>query len=76
MVIAIRHVNDNCNLLANARVDVWHCDKNGYYSGYNNAGYLATQNNSSLVFCRGSQYIDSNGQVAFKTIYHFGLQLR
>lgn len=69
MVITIRNVNDNCNVLANARVDVWHCDKDGYYSGYSNSGYLGTQNNSSLVFCRGLQYTDSNGQVNFKTIY-------
>lgn len=69
MTITIRNVNDSCNVLGNARVDVWHCDKDGYYSGYSNSGYLGTQNNSTLVFCRGLQYTDSNGQVKFKTIY-------
>jgi protocatechuate 3,4-dioxygenase beta subunit len=69
MVITIRNVNDSCNVLANARVDVWHCDKDGYYSGYTNSGYLGTQNNSSAVFCRGLQYTDSSGQVKFTTIY-------
>lgn len=69
MTITIRNVNDNCNVLANARVDVWHCDKDGYYSGYSNSGYLGTQNNSALVFCRGLQYTDSSGQAKFKTIY-------
>jgi protocatechuate 3,4-dioxygenase beta subunit len=69
MAITIRNVNDGCNVLANARVDVWHCDKDGYYSGYTNSGYLGTQNNSSAVFCRGLQYTDSSGLVKFKTIY-------
>lgn len=67
--IIIRNVNDNCNVLTNARVDIWHCDKDGYYSGYTNSGYLGTQNNSSQVFCRGLQYTDAAGQVKFLSIY-------
>lgn len=69
MTIIIRNVNDSCNVLANARVDVWHCDKDGYYSGYTNSGYLGTQNNNSAVFCRGLQATDANGEVKFTTIY-------
>ncbi|WP_276482033.1 intradiol ring-cleavage dioxygenase [Paraflavitalea pollutisoli] len=69
MTITVRNVNDSCNVLANARVDVWHCDKDGYYSGYSNSGYLGTQNNSEAVFCRGLQYTDSQGQVKFTSIY-------
>jgi protocatechuate 3,4-dioxygenase beta subunit len=62
-------VNNNCNVATNVRVDIWHCDKDGYYSGYTNSGYSGTQNNSALVFCRGLQYTDANGQVQFKSIY-------
>ncbi|MBD0285570.1 MAG: intradiol ring-cleavage dioxygenase [Flavisolibacter sp.] len=69
ITIAIRNVNNNCNIVQNARVDIWHCDKDGYYSGYSNSGYLGTQNNSSAVFCRGLQYTDANGQVKFTSIY-------
>lgn len=69
MVITIKNVNDNCAILSNARVDIWHCDKDGYYSGYSNSGYLGTQNNTSLVFCRGLQYTDANGEAKFTTIY-------
>jgi protocatechuate 3,4-dioxygenase beta subunit len=69
MSIIIRNVNDSCNVLANARVDVWHCDKDGYYSGYTNSGYLGTQNNTAAVFCRGLQYTDATGQVKFTSIY-------
>jgi protocatechuate 3,4-dioxygenase beta subunit len=67
--ITIKNVNNSCAVLANAIVDIWHCDKDGYYSGYSNSGYLGTQNNSSLVFCRGRQITDSNGLVKFESIY-------
>ncbi|MGB8190715.1 MAG: hypothetical protein WCF67_02295, partial [Chitinophagaceae bacterium] len=69
MIITIKNVNNNCAVISNARVDIWHCDKDGYYSGYSNSGYLGTQNNSSLVFCRGLQYSDAAGQVKFVSIY-------
>lgn len=67
--IVVRNVNNSCAVLANAVVDIWHCDKDGYYSGYTNTGYLGTQNNSSLVFCRGRQISDSNGEISFVSIY-------
>jgi len=69
ITLIIKNTNNNCAILSNARVDIWHCDKDGYYSGYSNSGYLGTQDNSALVFCRGLQYTDSNGQVKFTSIY-------
>ena len=69
MTITVKNVNDNCNIIENARVDIWHCDKDGYYSGYTNSGFLGTQNNTAKVFCRGLQYSDANGEVKFTTIY-------
>ena len=69
ITITVRNVKDSCNVVNNARVDIWHCDKDGYYSGYSNTGYLGTQDNSALVFCRGLQYSDSNGQAKFTSIY-------
>lgn len=69
VTINILNVNNSCQPLANARVDIWHCDKDGYYSGYTNNGYLGTQNNEKATFCRGIQHTDANGQVKFATIY-------
>jgi protocatechuate 3,4-dioxygenase beta subunit len=69
MAITIKNVNNSCAVLPNAIVDIWHCDKDGYYSGYSNSGYLGTQNNSALVFCRGRQISDTNGLVQFTSIY-------
>lgn len=69
MTFTIYNTNNNCNLLSNARVDIWHCDKDGYYSGYVNTGYLGSQDNTAATFCRGIQYTDTNGQVKFTSIY-------
>jgi len=69
MTLTVKNVNDNCNIIENARVDIWHCDKDGYYSGYTNSGFLGTQNNTAKVFCRGLQYSDANGELKFTTIY-------
>jgi protocatechuate 3,4-dioxygenase beta subunit len=51
---------DGCAPLANAAVDVWHCDAQGVYSG--------VQGNSG-TFLRGVQLTDANGVAVFDTIY-------
>jgi protocatechuate 3,4-dioxygenase beta subunit len=38
-------INANCEPLPNVLVDIWHCDKDGFYSGYNQpAGDKTGQN--------------------------------
>ncbi|RYC71450.1 MULTISPECIES: dioxygenase family protein [Spirosoma] len=69
MTMTVKNVNNSCAVLANARVDIWYCDKDGYYSGYSNSGYLGTQNNTGKTFLRGLQYTDASGQVKFTGIY-------
>jgi protocatechuate 3,4-dioxygenase beta subunit len=69
ITINVLNTNDGCKPLPNARIDIWHCDKDGYYSGYSNRGYLGNQDNTALVFCRGLQYADAAGQVKFTSIY-------
>lgn len=57
---------DNCLPMQNVRVNIWHCDKDGLYSGYdtnNNAGQ------AGLTYLRGWQMTDSNGEVEFVTIF-------
>lgn len=56
----------NCAPMQNVRVNIWHCDKDGLYSGYdttNNAGQ------SGLTYLRGYQMTDANGEVNFTTIF-------
>ena len=54
-----------CAPVTSAMVYVWHCDKDGYYSGYNQSG----ADLRGQTFCRGVQMTDSNGEVAFTTVY-------
>ena len=57
---------DNCFPMQNVRVNIWHCDKDGAYSGYSvpsNPGQAGT------TYLRGYQMTDANGEVEFITIF-------
>ncbi|CCH53743.1 intradiol ring-cleavage dioxygenase [Fibrisoma limi BUZ 3] len=68
MNITIRNANASCAALAGAIVDVWHCDKDGYYSEYGGTG-MQSANYTSVDFLRGRQTTDANGLVGFTTIF-------
>jgi protocatechuate 3,4-dioxygenase beta subunit len=61
-------VTSNCSPLANAIVDIWHCDAEGNYSEYGGGGMQST-NYQSLHFLRGRQVTDQNGLVTFTSIF-------
>jgi protocatechuate 3,4-dioxygenase beta subunit len=66
----IVNANDSCNIVSNARVDIWHCNKDGYYSGYaNQQSTLGTKSYVGETWLRGYQLSDSSGVVKFSTIY-------
>ena len=69
LTLTVVNSNADCAVLSNARVDIWHCDKDGYYSEYSEPGYLGTQDNTGKTFLRGIQLTDSIGQAKFTTIY-------
>jgi len=69
LTLTIVNSNNSCAAISGARVDIWHCDKDGYYSEYNEPGYLGTEDNTGKTFLRGIQLSDANGQVKFTTIY-------
>ncbi|CAN5404889.1 hypothetical protein BH09CHL1_BH09CHL1_18270 [soil metagenome] len=64
-----------CGPVANAAVDIWHCDAHGYYSGVavNDPGPDSdpelVAEAADQVFLRGIQITDANGLVEFETIY-------
>ncbi|GAB6841292.1 protocatechuate 3,4-dioxygenase beta subunit [Methylorubrum rhodinum] len=58
-----------CTPLAGARVDVWHCDAQGRYSGYPGQGDSRRMDTSGQTFLRGTQETDAGGWAAFETIY-------
>lgn len=61
-------INSNCNPLANAIVDIWHCDAEGNYSEYGGSGMQAA-NYQSVHFLRGRQVTDADGIVNFTSIF-------
>ena len=58
-------IQDACNPIANARIDIWQTDKDGVYSGFVQPGFDTT----GETFCRGIQITDVNGFANFTTIY-------
>lgn len=56
----------NCLPMQNVRVNIWHCDKDGLYSGY-------SQNNNpgqaGKTYLRGYQMTDAYGECQFTTIF-------
>ncbi len=70
--ILVVNTNNNCNVLTGARVDIWHCNKDGYYSGYSGqSGGTSGLANSYLgeTWLRGYQTTDSVGLVKFVSIF-------
>lgn len=60
MVVRLQVVTAECRLVPGARVDIWHCDADGTYSGVNgDAG----------TFLRGTQMAGSDGVAEFRTIF-------
>ncbi len=68
MNITLKNANAGCAALAGALVDVWHCDKDGYYSEYGGTG-MQNVNFQNVDFLRGRQITDANGLVNFTTIF-------
>lgn len=52
----------SCEPIADATVEVWHCDAGGAYSGFGDA-------DGEERFLRGGQTSDADGAVTFQTIY-------
>jgi len=66
--ITVQDKNNNCAAHEGAIVDVWHCDKDGYYSEYGGTT-MQTVDFTSVHFLRGRQVTNSNGQVGFTSIF-------
>lgn len=63
--LEIAVVDKNCHPLANVMVDIWHCDKDGAYSGYEQPHI----NTAGETFLRGTQVTDDKGIARFTTVY-------
>jgi protocatechuate 3,4-dioxygenase beta subunit len=58
-----------CKPSERARVDIWHADAQGIYSGYERQGDKEDLSTVGQKFLRGTQFTDSQGAVSFDTIY-------
>lgn len=67
MTLRLQVVSADCAPVAGARVDVWHCDAQGGYSGVENLG--GGPDTRGQTFLRGAQVTDAAGVVAFQTIF-------
>jgi len=67
--VRLQIVDASCRPLAGARVDIWHCDAQGAYSGYPGQGDGQDVDTSGQSFLRGWQMTDDSGIVSFTTIY-------
>jgi protocatechuate 3,4-dioxygenase beta subunit len=58
----------SCAVLPRARLDVWHADAQGRYSGYPDQGDRGVST-VGATFLRGTQFTDAEGRASFQTIY-------
>ncbi len=69
LTVRLQAVDSQCRPLAKARVDIWHCDARGIYSGYPGQGDSRDIDTSGEKFLRGIQHTDEQGIASFQTIY-------
>jgi protocatechuate 3,4-dioxygenase beta subunit len=67
MQLRLQVVTADCTPVVGARVDVWHCDALGVYSGVRNLGGGA--DTQGETFLRGTQATDSMGVATFQTVF-------
>ncbi|MDX2288254.1 MAG: intradiol ring-cleavage dioxygenase [Hyphomicrobiaceae bacterium] len=58
-----------CKPIADARVDVWHADAGGVYSGYSGQGDDGSVSAKGRTHLRGTQFTDADGTASFTSVY-------
>jgi protocatechuate 3,4-dioxygenase beta subunit len=58
-----------CTPITEARVDIWHADARGIYSGYAGQGDRRNISARNETYLRGTQMTDADGTAIFRTIY-------
>lgn len=69
MEVAIQVVTADCTPVKGARVDLWHCDAEGNYSGFGSQGSDRVSDTKGETFLRGTQITGDGGIATFRTIY-------
>lgn len=66
--VGLRVVDQDCNPINNAQVEIWHADASGDYSAYADDG-IGKDEGEGSSFCRGTQPVDVNGICDFQALY-------
>ncbi len=66
--VGIQVVDETCQPIEGAVVEIWHCDVDGDYSAYAD-GYTADDAGEGTTFLRGFQTSNADGIVEFLTVY-------
>jgi protocatechuate 3,4-dioxygenase beta subunit len=69
LTVRLQAVDASCRPLPGARIDIWHCDAQGHYSGYPGQGDGGDIDTTGEKFLRGIQKTDAKGVASFRTIY-------
>jgi protocatechuate 3,4-dioxygenase beta subunit len=67
--LVLQVVDADCRPLEGVRVDVWHCDAAGNYSGFGRQGSDRLRDTRGDSFLRGTQFAGPRGVVTFDTIW-------
>lgn len=69
--VIVKNTNAACAIVQGAFVEIWHCNRLGYYSefGPSNSGGMQSADMTALDFCRGKQLTDSTGTATFLSVY-------
>ncbi len=70
LTFLVVNVTGKCAPLSGISVHIWHCNKDGYYSGYaKQDGAAGIKDFTGETWLRGYQNTDGDGIAKFKTIY-------
>ena len=69
--LGVRVLDAGCAPISDAVVDVWHCDAEGSYSGFESAsmGGPGAGRTDDEIYLRGTQATDADGIAEFVTVY-------
>ena len=67
--VKLQLLGADCRPLEGARLDLWHADAQGVYSGYDGQGDARNYSSRGQHFLRGSQFADSDGRIEFQSIF-------
>lgn len=69
--LALLVVDESCNPIENASVDIWHCGPEGLYSGSDASDFCTSGDATARAarWFRGEQKTDANGRVDFDTCF-------